>query len=147
MPAPNLHSCNHIAHQPVAWPKTPQSFSFYRFTYEQWFLLSEIPTWCLPYSKLFFTHPPPARSCSEVADAFSADQTDACARSGSVIRHTEGFCSSHQMRSHVEIITCLGAAFILSLHRLDRYVFLICSATPPYYANAHCNGFRPIDQI
>lgn len=35
-------------------------------------------------------------------------------RSGSVIRHREGFCSSHQMRSHVEIITCLLAVFILS---------------------------------
>lgn len=100
---------------------------------------------------LFITFFSPARtlvsSCSEVADAFSADQTDACARSGSVIRHTEGFCSSHQKRSHVEIITCLRAAFILSQRRLDRYVFLICSATPLYYANAHCNGFRAIDQI
>lgn len=73
---------------------------------------------------LFFTHPTPASSCSEVADAFSADQTDACARSGSAIRHTEGFCSSRQMRSHVEIITCLRAAFILSQCRLDRYVSL-----------------------
>lgn len=37
-----------------------------------------------------------------------------CAPSGSVIRHREGFCSSHQMRGHVEIITCLLAAFIPS---------------------------------
>lgn len=35
-------------------------------------------------------------------------------RSGSIIRHSEGFCSSCQMCSHVEIITYLLAVFILS---------------------------------
>lgn len=88
----------------------------------------------------------PASSCSEVIDAFSADQTDVCtigvshkAQGGLLFLSSDAQpCGNHYV-------------FTRSVHpvphRLDHYIFLICSATPPYYANAHCNGFSPIDQI
>lgn len=98
-------------------------------------------TWCLPNMHHF---PPIAVVRSLICLVLTKLAT---VWSGSFISCSEGFCSSHQMCSHVEIITYLLVVFILSPHRLDHYIFLICSMTVLYYANAYSNGFSPIDQI
>lgn len=65
-------------------------------------------TWCLPNWQHFL----PIAAVRSLMHLVMTRLTTVW--SGSFIKHSEGFCSSCQMCSHVEIITCLRAVFILS---------------------------------
>lgn len=69
---------------------------------------SKMHTWCLPNLQHFL----PIAAVRSLMHLVLTRLTTVW--SGSVIRHSEGFCSSRQMCSHVEITTCLLAVFILS---------------------------------
>lgn len=103
--------------------------------------------WCLNWFPA-----PPANGCSEVMDIFSANHSDNC-----MIRvigsRSEGSSSSHQMCSHVEIITCLLAVFILrhtdwiityssfaQRHYCDMQMLIVMDLVP--WTKYYCCSYR-----
>lgn len=133
-------SCNHISHWPVSLHK--QLVSIYRADY---MCCTDLPSAGLsrytPDAYLIFTHFLPIALVRSLI-RFGLTRTSSV-WSGSFISYSEGFCSSRQMCSHVEIITYLLVVFIVSPHRLDHYILPICSMTALYYANAYSNGLVP----
>lgn len=101
------------AHQSPAcqFAQTASKYLWYWLCGQHWLAKDwhfKMHTWCLPNLQHFL----PIAAVRSLMHLVLTRLTTVW--SGSLIRHSEGFCSSCQMCSHVEIILCLLAVFILS---------------------------------
>lgn len=148
----SVPSIQHTHLQPHQSPtcRFAQTASMYLLYWLYWLSKSlplKMHIWCLNWFPA-----PPANGCSEVMDIFSANHSDNC-----MIRvigsRSEGSSSSHQMCSHVEIITCLLAVFILrhtdwiityssfaQRHYCDMQMLIVMDLVP--WTKYYCCSYR-----